>query len=129
MKSTFLERFTIPFAFCMAALALLVGVGIGNWLNTSDYVQRFGLAQFLFGPLGHILTCYFGFVVLRRGLFGLLNPFCAILIGFEVFLITGPMLLPQWAYDFYNSPERIVAVWAAVVASLLSFIIGYRLYL
>jgi oligosaccharide repeat unit polymerase len=51
------------------------------------------------------------------------------LIGFEVFLLMGPLLLPQWAYDFYSDNERVFQTWLACALGLFCFMLGYRLHL
>jgi len=114
----------------LAGIIALLAVGAGYltsaWIGNSKYIAQFGLAQILFGMLALAVGVWLLAMVLARGLKAVLTPLGAILIGFEIFILIGPLLLPEWAPYLYSDPSRIIRAWVATLVGLSGFLIGYN---
>jgi len=109
----------------ISLLAVSVGYLTSVWASNSKYIAQFGLAQFLFSMLALAVWVWLLAMVLARGLKAVLTPLGAILIGFEIFILIGPLLLPEWAPYLYSDPGRIIRAWTATFVGLFGFLIGY----
>jgi oligosaccharide repeat unit polymerase len=116
----------------MEGLGIIILVTLGFFfvivLTTSVFFAiRVGLAQVLFGIPFLLIAGWFCFQVTLGRWQILLSPLAAILLGFEVFILLGPILLPTWSREIYTNAERIFQAWIAVLLGLIAFLTGYSI--
>jgi oligosaccharide repeat unit polymerase len=104
-----------------AALSILSGLRFS--LNESPFLE----AQVAYAIPTTIVLLVIGFVALRKGLLGLLNPVVSLMVGFLLFFSAAPLINPSnsnLAIGIYSDPSRFLPLAGVYLLGLTAFLVG-----